>query len=79
MALKITGKRIKCVRAMTKAEAKLEGWDHRYPHNARYCPVIELEDGTLIYPTSDKEANSPGRLVVWKENENGHESAVVEG
>ena len=77
MALKITGKTIKRVRAMTKAEAKLEGWSN-IP-NVLACPVIELEDGTLIYPTSDMEANSPGRFVVWKKNKRGHESAIVDG
>jgi len=52
------GARIVNVRLMTKAEADAEGWDieHEIP------PVIVLNTGAIIYPSSDPEGNGPGML-----------------
>jgi hypothetical protein len=52
------GAKIVKVRLMTKAEAELEGWDidHDTP------PVIVLDTGAIIYPSSDPEGNGPGML-----------------
>jgi hypothetical protein len=41
---------------MTTSEMNREGW-YGYPP-----PVIELSNGTLLYPSQDDEGNSPGAL-----------------
>ena len=54
----ITGKRIKKIRTLTAAEAEYEGWDG----DAGRVTVLELEDGTLLYPSRDEEGNGGGAL-----------------
>ena len=51
----IIGKKIVAVRQMTKAEVDAEGW---YSGTT----AIELDDGTLIYPSQDDEGNDSGAL-----------------
>ncbi len=51
----IEGKTITSVRPMTSKEQEAEGW-----HNATI--VLELDDGTLLYPSSDDEGNNGGAL-----------------
>jgi len=51
------GKKIVSIRPISKAELEEEGWDG---HGA--TSVIELEDGTIIYPSSDDEGNNAGTL-----------------
>ena len=55
----IVGKRIVEVRAATDAELEREGWesdDYRRP------VVLVLENGVILYPSSDEEGNAPGAL-----------------
>jgi len=52
---KILGKKIVNVRQMTEKEVNAEYWD-------RGTTLIELEDGTLIYPSQDDEGNGCGAL-----------------
>jgi hypothetical protein len=51
----LKGCRIVAIRPMTRAEQKREFWD-------RPAMVIELNDGSLIYPSQDEEGNGPGTL-----------------
>lgn len=53
----IIGKKIIGIRALTKAEKEVEGWD-----GDEETIAIELEDGTLIYPSVDEEGNYGGVL-----------------
>lgn len=53
----LVGKRIKAVRWMTPAEAENRGWD-------RTPIVIELNDGTLLFPSMDAEGNDAGALFL---------------
>jgi hypothetical protein len=54
----IIGVKIKDIRKMTKGEAKKEGWSIE----TRVAPVIELENGIKIFPSSDEEGNHVGML-----------------
>jgi|WetSurMetagenome_2_1015567.scaffolds.fasta_scaffold1192798_2 hypothetical protein len=57
--VELIGIRIKDVRPMTQDEMSFEGWDlndNRQPY------IIELENGVLLYPSTDPEANGPGVL-----------------
>lgn len=54
----LEGKTIENVRPMTAEEARLEGWGDS-PHQAM---VIELDDGSKLYPSQDPEGNGPGAL-----------------
>lgn len=56
--MQIEGKTIVAVRSMTKQEIESEYWQHS-KHNAI---VIELSDGSIIYPSCDEEGNGPGAL-----------------
>jgi len=53
------GRKIKCVRRMTEEEASEEYWDFGR-HGAPI--VIDLDDGTTIYPSRDPEGNDHGWL-----------------
>ncbi|HRZ18686.1 MAG TPA: hypothetical protein P5136_01400 [Methanofastidiosum sp.] len=48
---------IKEIRPMTKEEMDAEGW-----YGDRPPSVIELADGTKLYPSRDSEGNGPGCL-----------------
>ena len=52
----IEGKKIVALRKMTKAELKREGWEEEE------CMCIELEGGSILYPSRDEEGNGPGAL-----------------
>ena len=56
--MEIIGKKIVCIRPMTKKERDAEGWDN----DGSATSVIELDNGTLIYPSSDDEGNGAGTL-----------------
>jgi hypothetical protein len=58
----LTGKKISKVRYMTQAEASAHGWSNR-------PVVIQLEDGTLIYPSQDDEGNDGGTIFGQKGKE----------
>jgi hypothetical protein len=51
----LIGKRIVAIRAMTTNEMEAEDW-------SREAVVIELDDGSTIYPSMDDEGNGPGAL-----------------
>jgi hypothetical protein len=53
------GQRIKRIREFTEQELEAEGWDINHHTTGA---VIELENGTRIYASSDDEGNSPGTL-----------------
>jgi hypothetical protein len=52
----LAGRRIKKIRWMTKSELKSQGW------HAQKVVVLELDDGTLIFGSSDAEGNAGGAL-----------------
>jgi hypothetical protein len=51
----LKGRRLVAIRPMTRAEQKRESWDGP-------TTVIELDDGSLLYPSRDEEGNGPGAL-----------------
>jgi hypothetical protein len=53
----LIGRKIVCIRPISDKEKELESWD-----GSGCTSVIELDDGTLIYPSSDDEGNSGGTL-----------------
>jgi hypothetical protein len=55
----IAGQRITAVREMTDEEFEREGW---YPHVEESTVVLELESGTILYPSADPEGNNPGTI-----------------
>lgn len=52
------GREIVAMRPMTTEERKREGWMGR----GIAPPVIELDDGTTLFPSRDAEGNGPGAL-----------------
>jgi len=54
----LVGRRIAGVRPMTKTEMQHFGWDGWAPGI-----VVELDDGTKLYPSRDPEGNGPGALI----------------
>jgi hypothetical protein len=52
--IKMSCKEIKAIRPMTAKEMRKEYWTGTRPI------VIELVDGTIIYPSQDSEGNGPG-------------------
>jgi len=52
----IVGKKIVKVRLMSKAEMEQKGW--AFGEGI----AIELDDGTVLYPSQDEEGNGPGAL-----------------
>lgn len=59
----IVGQTIKTVRYMTADEAEAQGWSGK-------PVVIELANGTLMYPMQDDEGNGPGAINIQKKNSN---------
>ena len=55
----IAGQRIVEIREMTDEELEREGWQ---THVGRPTPVLELEAGTILYPSTDPEGNAPGAV-----------------
>ena len=51
----IIGRKIVALRNMTKAELEREGWDG-------LATCIELDDGSVLYPSQVEEGNGPGCL-----------------
>jgi hypothetical protein len=70
----LIGKKITKIRPISKKEMEDEGWE-----SCGATSVIELEDGTTIYPSQDDEGNGGGTLFgkdkkgntfyVWSEQE----------
>ena len=55
MEAELVGKKIVKVRQMIKIEMEQECWQGK-----NMC--LELDDGTIIYPSQDEEGNGPGAL-----------------
>lgn len=55
----LIGKKLIKIRPITKKERGQEGWE---PEHNSATSVLEFEDGTLIYPSSDDEGNGAGTL-----------------
>ena len=51
----LVGRTIKAARYMTDEETEEQGW-------SRKAVVLELDDGTTIFPSHDDEGNGPGAL-----------------
>lgn len=60
MSTNLEGRSIVGVRPMTEHELSAEAWD--LPAHQLPPPVIELDDGTIIYPSRDDAGNGPGCL-----------------
>jgi hypothetical protein len=58
----LVGTTVVAVRDMTPEEIRREGWDYA-------GTVIELSDGTTIFPSRDGECNGPGVLIGYKGRE----------
>ena len=52
----MVGKVVQCVRFMTNAELRAEGWAGR-------VVAIEFTDGTVLFAGSDHEGNDAGSLM----------------
>lgn len=59
------GLRIVDIRWMTKEEMEKDGWGN-YGDS---CPVLVLDDGSLIYASCDPEGNGPGMLYGYSQGE----------
>lgn len=55
----LIGREIVSVREMTEDELDREGWT---PVHGQAPPVVELDDGSEIFPSRDPEGNGPGAL-----------------
>jgi hypothetical protein len=55
----IDGQRIVSVREMTDEELEREGWQ---AYHGASPAVLELESGSILYPSTDPEGNGPGAL-----------------
>jgi hypothetical protein len=53
----LVGRTIVAVRYMTEAEERANGWD-------RAAVVMQLDDGTLLFPSADDEGNDAGALFM---------------
>ena len=51
----LVGRKIVAARHMTPAEAKAQAW-------YQAAPVLELDDGTILFPSRDDEGNGAGAL-----------------
>lgn len=52
----VIGSKIVNMRAMTKKEMKAEDWD------GPPCIALELDNGSILYPSRDEEGNGPGAM-----------------
>jgi hypothetical protein len=51
----LVGQKITAIRYLSDEEKNAMGWYHK-------APVIELEDGILLFPSADAEGNDAGVL-----------------
>lgn len=58
MTANVEGRTIAKVRPMTKDELDANGWDDRWDG----VVVLELDDGTRLFPSRDPEGNGPGAM-----------------
>ena len=65
----LEGQTIKTVRPMTRSELKHEGWlEHPGRLHGAKPVAIELENGTILYPSIDPEGNRPGVIFGYDGN-----------
>ena len=57
----LVGRTITAVRYLSDTEADEIGWDHS-------SIVLELDDGTALWPSADDEGNDAGALFTTNEN-----------
>ena len=57
-ASKLVGRKIVKARYLTEEEAEGQGWDNS-------AVVLQLDDGSCIYPSSDDEGNDAGALFIY--------------
>jgi hypothetical protein len=69
----LIGVKIKDVRLMDEGEMNFEGWE--FFKDAPY--IIELENGVLLYPSTDPLGNGPGTLFGRDTNEKSNEQGFV--
>lgn len=62
----VEGQTIENIREMTDEEIEREGW-RVGRHGKPMC--LELEDGTVIFPSMDPEGNGPGELFGYDPDE----------
>ena len=58
------GRKIVGVRPMTKSELEANGWDGRRTP----VTVLQLDDGSILFPMSDEEGNDAGVIVTQRAN-----------
>jgi hypothetical protein len=58
----LLGRRIVKVRYMKPSEAEMLGWHFR-------PVVLQLDDGNLVFPSSDDEGNEPGSFFTNNEQQ----------
>jgi hypothetical protein len=51
----LVGRTITRVRYLTRGELAVKGWNNA-------CVVLELDDGTILFPSMDDEGNNGGAL-----------------
>lgn len=61
----LANKKIVQVRYMTDQEQEVFGWNHK-------AIILQLDDGTLVFPSRDDEGNDAGALHFIKDSENNH-------
>jgi len=62
----IVGQRIIGLRELTDAELEEEGWSRGFGDGP--ATVLELDNGSVLYPVRDGEGNGPGVLVQRKKD-----------
>lgn len=67
----LEGKTVKCLRSMTREELESEDWEDCVNIRHPAPPCIEFTDGTVVYPSCDREGNSPGVLFGTQPNGQG--------
>jgi hypothetical protein len=67
------GKVITTIRALRPQELDDLDWPEPYP--VLSCPVLVLNDGTLLYPVQDEEGNGPGCL--WGRRPDGQDVTIL--
>ena len=53
----LIGRKIVAIRYLTEEEMQDAGWH-------QYCIVIQLDDGTLLWPSMDDEGNGAGAMFL---------------
>lgn len=57
---RLVGRRIVSARYMSKDELCIMGWNHCHSGSI----VFRLDNGTVVFPSTDDEGNGPGALML---------------